>query len=191
MRTGIILREDPEPGFPAPVLFSFRMEDAQDPEDIMAGLPVDCKIIKPADILKKDRVWGTADGREVYLHLDAADILKLAGIDDPFGAFAIAFQKIAPAAHGDEIPERVRGGENATVVPGDLRRSPAAKGTGDYLYGNIIEPDIFKKRACGHRFHRSDMPADSRSPDTEPADICADIKDPVCRPDIIEPVLGH
>jgi hypothetical protein len=35
------------------------------------------------------------------------------------------------------------------------------------------------------------MTGNFRSPYTEPADIGADIKDPVFRPEIIEAVLGH
>ena len=73
------------------VLFPFRMEDAHDTEDIVAGLSFDLKIIKAADILKKCRVDRSADGGGVDLHLDTADILQLAGTDEPFGTFAVAF----------------------------------------------------------------------------------------------------
>lgn len=71
--------------------FSFCMKDTHDTEDVMAGLSIDLKIIKAADILKKGRVRRSADGGQVDLHLDAADILQLAGIDEPFGTFAITF----------------------------------------------------------------------------------------------------
>ena len=51
--------------------------------------------------------------------------------------------------------------------------------------------DILKEQGGGHRLHRGHMAAHPRSPDTEPADIGADVKDPVIRQDIIEPVLGY
>jgi hypothetical protein len=72
-------------------LFSPCVKDTHDTEDIMAGLPVDLKIVKAADIFKKGRVRRSADRWQVDLHLDAADILKLAGVDEPFGTFAITF----------------------------------------------------------------------------------------------------
>ena len=59
-------------------LFPFRVKDTHDTEDIVAGLPVDLKIIIAADILKQGRVDRSADRGRMDLHLDPADILKLA-----------------------------------------------------------------------------------------------------------------
>lgn len=67
------------------------MKDTHDTEYIMAGLSIDRKIIKTADILKEGRIWRAADGRHVYLHLDAADVVELGGIDEPLGPFTVAF----------------------------------------------------------------------------------------------------
>jgi hypothetical protein len=72
-------------------LFSFGMEDAHDTEDIVAGLPVDDEIIPAADILKQGGVDWPADRGRMDLHLDPADILKLAGTDEPFGTFTVTF----------------------------------------------------------------------------------------------------
>src|SRR5512136_425282 len=84
---------DPGIGFfqASGLFFSFRVKDPHDTEDIMAGLPVNRKIIKTADIRKEGRVWRAADGRQVDLHLDTADIPELTGIDKPFSTFAVTF----------------------------------------------------------------------------------------------------
>jgi pyridoxal biosynthesis lyase PdxS len=67
------------------------VKNSHDAENIMTGPAFDLEIIIPADILKKGRVRRSADGRQVDLHLDAADIPELTGVDEPFGALAIAF----------------------------------------------------------------------------------------------------
>jgi hypothetical protein len=71
--------------------FSFCVKDTHDTEDVMAGFAIDLKIIKAADIVKKGRVRRPADGGQVDFHLDAADILQLAGVDEPFGTFTVTF----------------------------------------------------------------------------------------------------
>ena len=71
--------------------FSFRVKDAHNSEDYMAGLSFDLKIIKPADILQQGRVRRTADRGQVDLHLDATDFMEFTGVDEPFGTFAITF----------------------------------------------------------------------------------------------------
>lgn len=78
-----------------------------------------------------------------------------------------------------------------TVVPADLRGFPVAKCTCNDLNGNIVHADILKEQWYGYRLHSGDMTANSRSPDTESANIGTDVKDPVIGPDIVEPVLGH
>jgi hypothetical protein len=78
-----------------------------------------------------------------------------------------------------------------TVVPGYIRGAPVAECTFDHPDGSIVCLDIFTKRVHRHRLHRGNMTGNFRSPYTEPADIGADIKDPVFRPEIIEAVLGH
>ena len=70
-------------------LFSFRVNDAHHPEDIVTGLSFYLKIIKAADICKKGRIRRPADRGQVDLHLDTADILQLAGFDEPFSTFAV------------------------------------------------------------------------------------------------------
>lgn len=171
--------------------FSPGVEDSHNAEGVVAWLPVDCKIIPAADIIEQDRVRRTADGRQVDLHLDTADALQLAGVDEPFGTFAVAFQKIAAPAHPDQVPEPVCGGDDTAAVPADLCRFSIAKRTCDDLNGHIVAPYIFKELRSGHRFHRGNMPAHSRCPDTERANIGTNVKDKVAGPDIIEPVLGH
>ena len=74
-----------------PCSFSFRMKDTHDTKDIMAGFSIDRKIKITADIRKKSRVRRSADGGQVDLHLDAADIPEIAGIDQPFSSFTITF----------------------------------------------------------------------------------------------------
>ncbi len=178
-------------GYHVPGSFSPGVKDAHDTEDIMTGPAVYRKIVIAADICEECRFRRSADGRKMKFHLDAADIAQLPGIDKPFGTFTIAFQKIAPAAHCNEVPERIGRRENATVIPADLPPVPVAKCPRNDPDGDIVCTDIFKERMYRYRLHRGHMAADFRSPDTESAHICANVKDPVITPDIIEPVLPY
>ena len=66
---------------------------------------------------------------------------------------------------------------------------PGAECSLDHLHGNPVCSDILPKRVYGYRLHGSDPGGYFCSPDREPADIGADVKDPVARPEVIEAVL--
>jgi hypothetical protein len=171
--------------------FSLSMKDPHDTKDIMAGFPVDGKVVEPADIVKEGLVRLSADRRQVELHLYPADMPELVRLDEPLCTLAIAFEEITPAAQGNKIPERVRGRYHVAVVPADLPGFSIAKSTGDDLNSDPVRPDVLKERLRGHRLHGGYPAPHFRSTDTEPPDIGADIKDPVTGPDIIKPVLIH
>ena len=85
-----------------PALYPFFcVKKSHQAERSMACLPLNLKIIMPADIIQKSRVGRAAYWGQVEFHLYPADAGKVFWFDEPFSTFAVAFQKVTATGKGN------------------------------------------------------------------------------------------